>query len=227
MTAVFRSCSLRRAAPPALAAEPADPVLYLLHQLQFQGPGLRRALHADLQAKGVRCWFAPEDMKIGAKILDAIDEAIRLRDKVLLVLSKDAIASDWVEGEVTRRWTRSASASAPCCSRSGSTTRYLRRRRPGRGCCGGSGTSATSPAGRTTTLTARASSACCATLRSRRRANILPDKSAYPAQCPTAPDHQSTRRAAPGIRRPFGFCNGAPMKACIRAAGAQAQGTGR
>ena len=59
-------------------------------------------LHADLQAKGVRCWFAPHDMQIGAKILDAIDEAIRLRDKVLLVLSEDAIASDWVEGEVTR-----------------------------------------------------------------------------------------------------------------------------
>lgn len=59
-------------------------------------------LHADLQAKGVRCWFAPHNMPIGAKILDTIDEAIRLRDKVLLVLSESAIASDWVEGEVTR-----------------------------------------------------------------------------------------------------------------------------
>ena len=34
-------------------------------------------LHADLQNKGVRCWFAPHDMKIGAKILDTLDEAIR------------------------------------------------------------------------------------------------------------------------------------------------------
>jgi TIR domain/Pentapeptide repeats (8 copies) len=59
-------------------------------------------LHADLQNNGVRCWFAPHDMRIGAKIIDAIDEAIRLRDKVLLILSEDAIASDWVEGEVTR-----------------------------------------------------------------------------------------------------------------------------
>jgi hypothetical protein len=41
-------------------------------------------------------------MPIGAKILDVIDQAIRLRDKVLLVLSEGAIASDWVEGEVTR-----------------------------------------------------------------------------------------------------------------------------
>jgi uncharacterized protein YjbI with pentapeptide repeats len=60
-----------------------------------------RRLHADLQAKGVRCWFAPEDMKIGAKILDTIDEAIRLRDRVLLVLSEASIASEWVEDEVT------------------------------------------------------------------------------------------------------------------------------
>jgi hypothetical protein len=59
-------------------------------------------LHADLQNKGVRCWFAPHDMAIGAKIIDAIDEAIRLRDKVLLILSEHSVASDWVEEEVTR-----------------------------------------------------------------------------------------------------------------------------
>ncbi len=61
-----------------------------------------RRLHADLQAKSVRCWFAPEDMKIGAKLLDTIDEAIRLRDKVLLIVSEAAIKSDWVEDEVTK-----------------------------------------------------------------------------------------------------------------------------
>jgi hypothetical protein len=59
-------------------------------------------IHADLQNKGVRCWFAPHDMPIGAKIMDAIEAAIKLRDKVLLILSEGAIASDWVEGEVTR-----------------------------------------------------------------------------------------------------------------------------
>jgi uncharacterized protein YjbI with pentapeptide repeats len=58
-------------------------------------------VHADLQNKGVRCWFAPHDMPIGAKIIDALDEAIRLRDKLLLILSDAAITSDWVEDEVT------------------------------------------------------------------------------------------------------------------------------
>jgi uncharacterized protein YjbI with pentapeptide repeats len=58
-------------------------------------------IHADLQNNGVRCWFAPHDLPIGAKILDGIDAAIRLRDKVLLILSEDAINSDWVGNEVT------------------------------------------------------------------------------------------------------------------------------
>jgi hypothetical protein len=59
-------------------------------------------LHADLQNNGVRCWFAPHDLPTGAKIWDAIDEAIRVRDKVLLILSKRAIASEWVEDEVMK-----------------------------------------------------------------------------------------------------------------------------
>ena len=58
----------------------------------------------------MRCWFAPHDMKIGAKILDTLDEAIRLRDKVLLVLSEASIASDWVEDEVDQGVRRGAAA---------------------------------------------------------------------------------------------------------------------
>ena len=38
---------------------------------------LAMRLHADLQAKGARCWFAPEDLKIGDKFRVEIDHAIR------------------------------------------------------------------------------------------------------------------------------------------------------
>ena len=58
-------------------------------------------LHADLQNNGVRCWFAPHDIRIGDRIWDAIDEAIRVRDKLLIILSEASIASDWVEDEVS------------------------------------------------------------------------------------------------------------------------------
>lgn len=59
-----------------------------------------KRLYADLQSHNVRCWFAPEDLKIGEDIPTGIDEAIRLHDKLLLILSKSSVASGWVEHEV-------------------------------------------------------------------------------------------------------------------------------
>jgi uncharacterized protein YjbI with pentapeptide repeats len=59
-----------------------------------------RRLHSDLQARGVRCWFAPQDMRIGDRIRDRIDESIRVHDKLLVVLSRHSIGSAWVEKEV-------------------------------------------------------------------------------------------------------------------------------
>ena len=59
-----------------------------------------RRLYADLQSNNVRCWFAPEELKWGEKIRPGIDEAIRLNDKLLLILSKHSVASGWVEHEV-------------------------------------------------------------------------------------------------------------------------------
>jgi hypothetical protein len=59
-----------------------------------------KRLYADLQREHVRCWFAPEDLKIGEKFRPKIDEAIRVHDKLLLVLSENSIHSPWVEEEV-------------------------------------------------------------------------------------------------------------------------------
>jgi hypothetical protein len=61
-------------------------------------------LHSDLESKGVRCWFAPHDLSIGAKTWDAIDEAIQFRDKLLIILSEASITSDWVEDEVNKAY---------------------------------------------------------------------------------------------------------------------------
>jgi hypothetical protein len=59
-----------------------------------------RRLYADLQSNNVRSWFAPEDLKWGERIRPGIDEAIRLHDKLLLILSRYSVASGWVEREV-------------------------------------------------------------------------------------------------------------------------------
>jgi len=61
---------------------------------------LAQRIHNDLQAAGVRCWFAPHDLKIGDKIRPTIDESIRDHDHLLLILSQHSVQSDWVEHEV-------------------------------------------------------------------------------------------------------------------------------
>ncbi len=63
-------------------------------------------LYADLQARNVRCWFAPRDLRIGANIRSGIDEAIRIYDKLLIILSQNSIASEWVEHEVEAAYDR-------------------------------------------------------------------------------------------------------------------------
>ena len=65
-----------------------------------------RRLYADLQGHNVRCWFALEDLKWGERIRTGIDEAIRLHDKLLLILSKHSVSSGWVEREVKAALTR-------------------------------------------------------------------------------------------------------------------------
>ena len=57
-------------------------------------------LYCDLQKQGIRCWFAPENLRIGERIRSGIDESIHRCDKLLLILSKHSISSGWVEKEV-------------------------------------------------------------------------------------------------------------------------------
>ena len=65
-----------------------------------QDEPLAKRLHADLQANGVNCWYAPHSMKIGAKIRPTIDQAINSQEKLLLLISEHALTSTWIEDEV-------------------------------------------------------------------------------------------------------------------------------
>jgi hypothetical protein len=59
-------------------------------------------LHVDLQHKGVRCWFAPHDIQGGRKLHEQIDQAIRLHERLLLVLSPHSMHSEWVKTEIAK-----------------------------------------------------------------------------------------------------------------------------
>jgi hypothetical protein len=84
---------------------PSPPNQAIQHYSCFIGYSTRdqdfaERLHADLQDRGVRCWFAPHDLPIRGEILDEIDAAIRLRDKLLLIVSEHSIKSNWIEDEI-------------------------------------------------------------------------------------------------------------------------------
>jgi uncharacterized protein YjbI with pentapeptide repeats len=59
-------------------------------------------LYADLQNKGVRCWFAPHDAQGGKKLHEQIDEAIRRYERLLLILSPNSMNSEWVKTEIRK-----------------------------------------------------------------------------------------------------------------------------
>jgi TIR domain/Pentapeptide repeats (8 copies) len=59
-------------------------------------------LHGDLQTKGVRCWFAPHDVQGGKKLHEQIDQAIRIHDRLLLILSSHSMNSEWVKTEIAK-----------------------------------------------------------------------------------------------------------------------------
>ena len=65
-----------------------------------QDQAFAERLYADLQNKGVRCWFAPHDIQGGRKVHEQLDEAIRLHDKLLLILSEHSMNSTWVKTEI-------------------------------------------------------------------------------------------------------------------------------
>ncbi len=61
-----------------------------------------KRLHSRMQQEKLRVWYAPEDLKRGRKIHEQIDSAIRVHDKLLLVLSEHSMKSDWVSTEIYR-----------------------------------------------------------------------------------------------------------------------------
>jgi hypothetical protein len=73
---------------------------FISYSSKDQDNDFANELHTKLQAQNVRCWFAPEDLKIGDRFQERIEESIRLYDKLLVVLSENSVNSPWVEREV-------------------------------------------------------------------------------------------------------------------------------
>jgi uncharacterized protein YjbI with pentapeptide repeats len=61
-----------------------------------------KRLHSRMRDHNLRVWFANEDLKGGRKLHEQIDEAIRVYDKFIIVLSPKSLRSKWVMNEVRR-----------------------------------------------------------------------------------------------------------------------------
>lgn len=101
---LLRRCGLPDVILDNVAVLRSDPLNYYSVFISYASDNddFAQRLYNDLQGEGVRCWFAPEDMKIGDEIAPRINEAIRTYDKLLVVLSEQSIESAWVRREVNR-----------------------------------------------------------------------------------------------------------------------------
>ncbi|HWM25332.1 MAG TPA: toll/interleukin-1 receptor domain-containing protein [Chthoniobacterales bacterium] len=61
-----------------------------------------RRLHGKMRDAHLRVWFAPEDIHGGKKLHEQIETAIRIYDKLLIVLSKASLQSEWVMTELRK-----------------------------------------------------------------------------------------------------------------------------
>jgi hypothetical protein len=55
-----------------------------------------------MRGEKLRVWFAPEDMQGGKKLIEQIDRAIQVNDRLLLVLSEQSMKSEWVKIEIRK-----------------------------------------------------------------------------------------------------------------------------
>jgi hypothetical protein len=102
--AFLRGCGLPEALIeylPSILGEPFQFYSCFISYSSVDEPFCRR-LHEHLQNAGLRVWFAPHDIQGGRKIHEQIDQAIRVYDKLLLVLSPHSMESPWVEFEIRR-----------------------------------------------------------------------------------------------------------------------------
>jgi hypothetical protein len=61
-----------------------------------------RRLHGRMRDAHLRVWFAPEDIQAGKKMHEQIETAIRVYDKLLIVLSEESLQSEWVMDELRK-----------------------------------------------------------------------------------------------------------------------------
>jgi hypothetical protein len=102
---------LRGCGVPDVWIEYLPSLLGAMHPVQFYScfisysslnEDFAQRLHSRMRDHHLRVWYAPEDMKGGRKVYEQIDQAIRIHDKLVLILSQHSIQSEWVMTEIRK-----------------------------------------------------------------------------------------------------------------------------
>jgi hypothetical protein len=59
-----------------------------------------RKLEGSLLDHGIRCWFAPTSMRVGAPVKPTLEAQVRQHGRFVVILSSDSLRSEWVRTEV-------------------------------------------------------------------------------------------------------------------------------
>ena len=86
---------------PSLLSEPIQFYSCFISHSSIDKPFCER-LYADLQNKGVRTWYFPEDARWGESVWHEIDSSIKVYDKLVVVCSRASLQSGPVLREIER-----------------------------------------------------------------------------------------------------------------------------
>ncbi len=89
-----------RLIPSLVDAQEGRPFYSCFISYSHQDEAFARRLFTRLREAKLRVWYAPENLKAGRKIHEQIEAAIRVQDKLLLLLSQASMQSEWVKTEI-------------------------------------------------------------------------------------------------------------------------------
>lgn len=103
-TAFLRGCGLPEALITYLPSLLNQPIQFYSCFISYNHADkvFARRLHDTLQGRGIRCWLDEKHMLPGDDIYEAVDQGIRLWDKILLCCSEHSLTSWWVDDEIER-----------------------------------------------------------------------------------------------------------------------------
>lgn len=81
----------------------AAPALFICHSSKDERAANQFRKH--LEANGVTCWFAPNNLSGGDLWLDTIHDAINSSTSLLVLVSRHSLQSSWVKSEVAQAFT--------------------------------------------------------------------------------------------------------------------------